>query len=165
MSVTLTYATNVTISETPSAGVPAIDANQAIKQSQYSTALALTGTTTPNVKKSCKQVFTITTGAVTIDLTSLTGLNGAALSMSGSKGRVIKIKAPAGNGASMTIAKGASNGYTGLGSAFSVTLPPGAEFCFYDGGAGGTVGSGSKTLDVSGTGSSDTLQVEVVGGD
>jgi hypothetical protein len=165
MAVTVNYATSVTTAETPSSGVPAIDANQSIKQSQYNTALTLNAASTPNAKKSAKQVYTLASGVASIDLTSLTGLNGASLSMSGSKGRIIKIKAPSGNGAGITIAKGASNGYTGLGAAFSVTLPPGGEFAFYDGGNGVAVGGSAKILDVTGTGSTDTIQVEVVAGD
>ncbi len=87
---------------------------------------------------------TMTSGAVTIDMT--------AAPYSG--GTTVPIRAfflnPASNANSITIAKGASNGYTGFGSAFSITLAPG-ESCGLN---ALTALSGSvKTLDVTGTGS------------
>jgi hypothetical protein len=164
MSVQLLFATNMTTKETPTTGAPAVDANQSISQSQYNTSKSLSGTTTPPVSLSAKQVFTLTAGAVSIDLTNLVGLNGAAVSGTGLRVRALKVKAPSGNGAPISVAKGAANGYTGLGASFEVTLPPGGEMTFYDGGGGGVVGGTNKTLDLSGTGSTDTLQTEIVFG-
>jgi len=64
---------------------------------------------------------------------------------------------PASNANSITIAKGGTNGYTGFGASFSITLAPG-ESCQLN---ATTPLSGSvKTLDLSGTGS-QALVVQV----
>src|SRR5690349_16768697 len=68
-------------------------------------------------------------GAATIDMTSLL-LNAVAVTFSTLKPRGILVTALTGNGANVTVAKGASNGYDGMGSAFSVTLEPGQSFMF-----------------------------------
>ena len=124
------------------------------------TSATLTPNTTPAVTKPASFVVTMTAGAATIDLTSISGAQGT-ISGSGLKVQMIMFQGKSGNGAAVTIAKGASNGYTGLGSAFSVTIPTaGAECTFYGNNAAGAVGSTNKTLDVSGTGT-DALNVTV----
>jgi hypothetical protein len=77
----------------------------------------------------------------------------------------VKFKNKSTNANAITIAKGASNGYTGFGSAFSVTLQPGDEWTFKGNDNAGVtdVGSGAKTLDVSGTGA-QVLQFHIVAG-
>lgn len=165
MAVNVSYAATLTLAETPSLGVPAAAANQTVTQNGFNTALNLTASTSPNVKKAVAATVTLTSGAATIDLTSLVGVGGGAVSLSGSKGRFFRFKAPSGNGAGITVSKGASNGFTGLGSAFSVLIPPGGEFTWYDGGNGTAVSGSVKTLDLAGTGSTDSLSVEEVAGD
>jgi hypothetical protein len=120
----------------------------------------LTGSTTPDVTAAAYETVTLSGGAATVDLTALT-LNGDAVSLSGLKPRAIRFKNTGAN--NMTIAKGASNGYDGLGGSFSVTLEPGQAVMFDLGSAGNAVGGTNKTLDVSGTGT-DTLQLSAVAG-
>jgi hypothetical protein len=163
-AMNVTYASTVTLVETPGTGVPALAANQTLTQSGFNTSLSLTGSSTPNTKKGVAVTVTLTANVATIDLTALTGANGA-VNFSGSKGRIFKFKAPATNGAAITVSKGAANGHTGLGAAFSVKIPPGGEFTWYDGGGGVAVSGTDKTLDLAGTGSTDNLQVECVAGD
>lgn len=140
------------VSETPSANTGLLAANNPPTISAMpNLGVSLGPGTTPAVTAAALQTFSFTAGAVTIDLTSLTGMNGAAVSLSALKGRGVVIYNPVGN-ASITVAKGASNGYTGLGSAFSIVIPAGGWFVFYDGGNGVAVSGSDKTLDVTGSG-------------
>lgn len=121
----------------------------------------LSSATTPDVTGHGVGVLTLTAGAGTLDLTSLTGPNSVAVSLSGKKPRAVLLENTGAN--PMTVAKGASNGYTGFGSAYSETIPAGGKVLKYLG-ANGTAVSGSvKTLDVSGTGA-QVLKYQIVGG-
>ena len=104
----------------------------------------------------------MTAGAATLDLRACEGTQGA-VDLNGLKPRVIIIEAKAGNANPITIAKGASNGYTGFGAAFSITLQPGQKVMIDDNGAGTAVSGTVKTLDVSGTGTQG-LNYMIVGG-
>jgi hypothetical protein len=103
----------------------------------------------------------LTAGAATIDLTALTGVNSAAVSLSGKKPIAVLFENTGAN--AMTIAKGASNGYTGFGSSYSETIPAGGKL-FKWLGANGTAVSGSvKTLDLTGTGTQE-LKYQIIAG-
>jgi len=105
----------------------------------------------------------MTAGAATVDLTNLTDVRGRAVNLNALKPRSIKIKALDANAGAVTIAKGASNGYTGFGSNFSLTLPAGGEVELYFGSAGTAVSGTVKTLDLSGTGT-DGVQISLSAG-
>jgi hypothetical protein len=164
-AMNVTYQSVLTLVETLATGVPAQAANQTITQTGFNKSLSLTGTSTPNTKKGCCANVVLSSGVATIDMTSLTGSGGGALSISGSKGRFFRFQAPVSNGAGITVSKGASNGFAGVGAAFSVLIPPGGEFMWYDGGNGTAVDGTHKTFDLAGTGSTDNLNVEIVAGD
>lgn len=127
----------------------------------------LTGATTPAVDTPAFAEITLTAGAATLDLTAVACLDGTIKDFTGKKIRAIKFRVKAANAGAFTIAKGASNGYTGFGSAFSVTLPAnaggGAWVQFYDAGVGTAVSGSVKTLDITGTGT-QVLQVAILGG-
>lgn len=164
-AMNVTYGSTVTLVETPGTGVPALASNQTLTQSGFNTSLALTGTSTPNTKKGVAVTVTLGSGTATLDLRVLVGAGGGAVDFNGSKGRIFRAKAPASNGAAIVISKGASNGFTGLGASFSISIPPGGEFSWYDGGNGTAVSNTVKTLDFTGSGSTDNLSVECVAGD
>jgi len=134
--------------------------NTSTHSSFATTTAALGPLTTPAVTKTASFTVTMSGGAATIDLTSLSGTQGT-VSGSALKVQMMVIQGKSGNGAAVTVAKGASNGYTGFGSAFSVTIPSaGAECVLYGNNAFGSVDSTHKTLDVSGTGT-DALNCTV----
>lgn len=135
-------------------------ANSQLIHSGYDTDTTLTGSTTPDVTKAAYQTVALSGGAATVDLTSLL-LNGQAVTLDGLQPRAFHFKNT--GAADMTIAKGASNGFTGLGASFSVTLKTGQEVAFYLSTNATAVSSTVKTLDLSGTGT-DTLQLSVVAG-
>jgi hypothetical protein len=105
----------------------------------------------------------LTGGAATIDLTALTGPNGAAVTFSGLKviGGVFFLPTT-NSGASLTIAKGASNGYE-LQSTHSIICTKGCWHLMEFGSRPSAVGGSNKTLDLSGT-STDQLWYALVAG-
>lgn len=158
-SVQVVYRSATDITEVFDAG----DANGGTTTAPFSTGTTLQSTTTPAVSEAGFCTQALSGGAATIDLTSLTTSRGRAMNFTGVKIRTFRAKNPSTNTGTITIAKGASNGYTGFGSSFSIALKPGEEMSFYDGGNGVAVSSTVKTLDLAGTGS-ESLQFAVSGG-
>lgn len=158
-SVTVRYKSDLAITEKFDTDV----AGAGQTQNPFSTSAQLNATSSPAVSEGgfCQQL--LTAGAATIDLTSVATTRGRTMTFSGLKIRAIRIKALSTNSNPLTIAKGASNGYTGFGSAFSITLKPGQEITFYDNGAGVAVSGSVKALDLSGTGT-EGIQFSISGG-
>lgn len=139
-----------------------LNANTSLLHSGYDVTPTLNAASTPDVTAAAYQTFAMVAGAKTIDLTNLL-LQAAVITLTGKKPRALLITALAANAGNTTIAKGASNGYDGLGSAFSITLEPGMSVAVYFSTQGNAVGSGNKTLDVSGTGT-DSVQFSAIAG-
>jgi hypothetical protein len=158
-SVAVDYATKHTITRT--FDTSSADAGQVV--SPLDTLASLDATSTPAVTEGGTIQKAMVAGAGTVDLTSLTEISGRVFSLSGLKPRTVKIVALAANAGDITIAKGASNGYTGFGAAFSETLKPGGETVKYLGSSGTAVAGGVKTLDLSGTGT-DGVQISISAG-
>jgi hypothetical protein len=127
--------------------------------------MTLDTTTTPALTGTCAyDTYTLTAGAVTIDLTALKQVNNLALDLSSpaSKPRIVKIKNISTH--RILVSKGASNGYSPVvGDAFNLPIPAGGEATIYDGGNGAAVDATHKTLDVVGT-LTDSFQVVVING-
>ncbi len=156
----MAYQSHVTTKETVTSGADDV-ATPTVQHSGFDTEVTLNATSGSPISKFASGIIALSTGAVTIDLTNLTGYGGASVTLNALKVQVFKVK---NNGAAaMTFAKGASNGYTGFGSAFSITIPPGGEQTFYGNNAAGAVGGGSKTIDVTGTGA-QTFNLTVAAG-
>ena len=123
----------------------------------YDTSVNLTSSTTPDLTKTSYQTVTLSSGSATIDMTSLS-LNGATVNLNALKPRWVLFNNPSTNSNNITIAKGASNGYDGLGASFSITLEPNMSMLVYFKAQGNAVSGSNKTLDISGTGT-ETLEV------
>lgn len=150
MAVTATIVRSMATIETFSEGSVA-SSNATITHNGYDESNALTSATTPPITKCAFFLGTLTAGALTIDLTALTGTNGGTVDGSGLKVQAIHLKNLGAN--AMTFAVGASNGYDLAGSGFSVTLAQNQDFLFYGNDATPDIGASDKTIDVSGTGS------------
>jgi hypothetical protein len=162
MSVNVAYQAKVAVTETLESNVPATPTgSRSVVHSAWDSAKTLKSDSTPPATKVAAFEQALTGGAATIDLAALAGTNGATVAGSGLRVQVLRVKAPATNGNPITIAKGASNGYDGLGASFSHTLVPGGEATFFLNDAGGDVGGSNKNLDLAGTGV-QVLQVEIV---
>jgi len=129
----------------------------------FNTTAQLNSSSTPAVSEAGYCTQAMTAGAATIDLTSVATNRGRTMNFTGVKIRTLRLRNPSTNTGSITVVKGASNGYTGFGSSFSTVLKPGYEMLIYDGGNGVAVSASVKTLDISGTGA-ETLQFSVSGG-
>jgi len=162
MSVNVAYQAKVAVTETLESNVPATPTgSRSVVHSAWDSTKTLKNDSSPPATKVAAFEQALTAGEATIDLTALTGTNGATVVGSGLRVQVLRVRAPATNGNPITIAKGISNGYDGLGASFSHALVPGGEALFFLNDAGGDIGGSNKTLDLDGTGS-QVLQVEVV---
>lgn len=163
MSVDVTYDSRLLIAETITVGVDGAD-NPVIyhggPESDFASLARFTGTTTPDVVDHVTKVFTLTAGAYTLDLTSMVGTGSVAKDGTTYKVRFLKIT---NNHATQTlkVAKGASNGHTGFGSDFAVTVDGAGEITLKFGSV--AIASNNKTLDFTGTGS-NTFNLSVVYG-
>lgn len=163
MSVSVTYTSNLTVVETLAANVAAMS-DRSVTHSLFNTQLsAQNAQSSPPAVLVASFEQAMADGSATIDLTALTGTNGAVVSGTGLRVQYMKLINKSSNANSITIAKGASDGYDGFGGDFSVTLAPGAEMLLRTKDAGGDIGSSNKTLDVSGVGS-QVLQAIIVMG-
>jgi hypothetical protein len=164
MAVSVQFSHQMTVTETLSVSIPDVVAqNAVVVHDQFNRTATLNASSTPAVSVSASFVATLSGGALTIDLTNMTGTNGAVVNANGLVPRLIKFMNPATNANPITIAKGASNGYTGLGATYSRTLQPGQETSDYLANNGTAVSGTVKTFDLTGTGS-QVLNVQVVAG-
>lgn len=116
---------------------------------------------TPSATVHAVGKLTLSSGSGTIDLRTLTGLNGVAVDLNGLKPRYVLLHNTGAN--DMTVAKGASNGYTGFGSSFSMTVKAGCRVLLEIGENGTAISGTVKTLDVTGTGAQE-LKYQLVAG-
>lgn len=164
MSVALTLQGVIkVVEELAASGAPAAAAaNRRITHDQFNASHSLTAATTPPVTQAAAFTHTCNGSAQQIDLTALTGSNGATVSGSGLKIQAIMIKHATGTHAT-TIVPG-TNAYNLLGAAFSVILMPGQWLLFFGNDATPDVADGSAdNIQVTGT-TGETLQILVVMG-
>lgn len=161
MSVTVTYKAQAKVVETlPNNTGSAADTQRKITHENYDESLTLDANSTPPCTLLAAFLATLSGGALTIDLTALTGTNGASVSLSGLQPQVVRVKNLGAN--SLTVSTGASNGHNAF-TADGVVIPPGghAQFMFNDGTE--NVDGTHKTWDLAGTGS-QTSEWTIIGG-
>lgn len=162
MAVTVSYQLKATVTETlPNNIDSAADASRVITHSSFDLSGTLNASSTPPATSVAEQLVPLVAGAKTIDLRALTGTNGASVDGNGLRVQIFRVKNTGAN--AMTFAKGASNGYDGFGSAFSLTVAPGAAVEIFGNDGGSDIGSTNKTIDVTGT-STQAFQLSVVMG-
>jgi len=162
MSVNLSYQSKVSVTETLEANAGALS-DAVVKHTEYNTVQALTASTTPPVTKVASFEADLTAGSGSIDLTALTGTNGATVDGTGLKVQAIKFKAKSANANPLTIAVGAANGYELLGANFEVALQADQEITVYGNDATPDVGAAAKIFDLTGTGSQGLEVIVVLG--
>ncbi|HDZ39250.1 MAG TPA: hypothetical protein ENH62_13375 [Marinobacter sp.] len=165
MAVTCQYKGGIAAFETLSTGVASGNADNVIRHDAINTNLALNATSTPAVSQVVWVNKALAGGAGTLDLTALTGANGA-VDLTGLKVQAIKFKNPAGN-AAMTIKFGVANPYNLLGASWTLILPAAttiaSEIQFVCNEGAPDVAGAAKDIDLSGTGS-EVLEVQIVAG-
>lgn len=151
MTVSATLTDFLTVTETLGT-VPLVNPNNAsIVHDQLNVSATYNGTTTVAVSVVVAETYALVGGVKTIDLTTLTGSNGAAVDATGLKVKIIKILNPTGN-AAITIKAGATNPYLLFGASWSLVLQALQSVTAYLDNAAPAVGPTSKTIDMSGTG-------------
>ena len=160
MSVAVTLAGTLTVVETLASNMPgATDANSKVTHNVFNA----TDTVTPATTCAFWEEV-LSSGTATVDLTALEGSNSGAIDGSTLKVQAIMMKAPAANGAVITISVGAANGYDLLGAGMSIALLPGQWTLTFLYDASPDIAAGDKTIDLAGTGSADLIQFGVVMG-
>jgi len=163
MSISVLYQSRIAVTKTFTGPyVSAVD--PAILIDQLSTSETSTASSTIPVTKDSAYQLTLSSGTGTIDLTALIGVEGtASVDGTGLKVQYMKFRNLSTNANSITVAKGASNGYglNAAGTTWSIPISPGQEILFKGNDSSPDVGSGAKTIDVTGTGS-QVLEVAVV---
>lgn len=149
MSVTVDYKLQATAYETLEIGVPAA-ASPIITHDGFSSSGQLSANSTPPVSKMAAFNATLSSGNLTLDLTSLAGTNNTTINATGLRPVLVKITNPAANNEALRINNGASNGYPLFGANFSITLPPGKEIEMVsaDANTETNIAAGAKTIDL-----------------
>ncbi len=164
MSLSVTYKSTVTVAETLTGNAPfASSSKKVVTHDQFDTSATLNSGSTPPVTTFAAFQKALSGGSATIDLTSVLGTNGVTVNFTGLKIQLAKFRNPATNANNITIVAGASNGYDLNGADFSLTIAPGEEWTYKGLDTSPDVGSGAKTLDLSGT-LAQALDVYLVGG-
>jgi len=164
MATKVEYAAKVTVLETLSTAVPGA-ADPTLTQAGYNTEGSFSSTSTPPTTKSVVNTVALVAGAKTIDLTALTGINGATVDFTGLKVQFVKCRNPSANTGAITVQAGAANAYNLLGASWKVILQTGDEFTWKGSDDSGVpdVASGVKNIDLAGTGT-ESLEVVLVAG-
>lgn len=155
MSVAGTVTIKIATNETLETNVPAAAAaKRVVTHDQYGRSQTFPSTSSPTMPttKAAYGSTAMSSGAGTLDLTALSGTNGATVVGTGLKVQAFYFKNPTGNTGPITIEPGASNGYDIFGASGVVVLPVGADIamCAPEGLA--DIASGVKNIDISGTG-------------
>jgi len=150
VSTTLTMAMPTV--ETLPADVPGANAQQITHNALDIVNKVLNSGSTPAITLIAVFQAVLSGGALTLDLTSLTGTNGATVNGNGLKVQAIRIQAPATNANPITVVGGASNGYLCFGTAGKITMWSGSELLFFPNAGTPTIGGSTKTIDLAGTG-------------
>lgn len=165
MSLSVTYVSKVTILETLT-GDFVDPANATVGFNGLDLTETLTGATTVPVTKHAEDTLAMTAGAATINLAALPGKTAEETVVgTGLKVQYLKIVNPITNANSITVSKGASNGYglNAAGTTWSVPLSPGQEFTFRGNDSAPDIAAGARTIDVAGTGTQSVEYVVVMG--
>ena len=158
MSIAASVKTQITTVETLEENVADVAA-PALSHTGHNTAQTFGAATTPPGTKCSYELCALSEAAKTVDLTDLTGSNGAAIDGSGLRVQAIKIKHLGDN--PLTVEEGDTNGYDGFGASFLVILEKDAEITLIPQDAGADISGTNKTLDFSGTGS-ETFELSLI---
>lgn len=154
MAVTCDYAFKLTGTETLT-NVDGVTTATLVHDAFNETG-SLSASTTPAVTMVYDELVALTAGAYTIDLTSLTGSNGAVQDGTGLRVQMIRVKNLGAN--AMTFSEGASNGIALACGTFVVPASGITQMYLAD--ASPDIAAGDRTIDVAGTGT-QTFEISI----
>lgn len=161
MAVSLAYSAQVSVTET--LDLTPTGLSQTITHNTYNSSQNLSATTSVPCTKVAGGLATLSGGALTLDLTTVTGVEGITRNMTGLKVQCFKFKNKSTNAGTMTVTFGAANPYLLAGSGWKMILQPGQEFTFFGNEATPDVAAGAKNIDIAGTGTEAGEYIVVCG--
>jgi hypothetical protein len=162
MSIAVSYAATVTVVETlPNNTGSAAAANRVVTHAEYNEVASLGAASTPPATLVSEFLLTLSVGAATIDLRTLTGTNGAVVDGNGLKVQIVRIKNLGAN--NMTFKGGAANPHNMFTVTTGQVVFPGAHIMIYSNDNGDDIDATHKEWDVSGT-ASQTAEVTIIMG-
>lgn len=151
MSVTVNGINKISVIETLETNTDSSStANSIITHSEFDETYTLNNGTTPPVTKSAFFVQALSGDTATVDLMSLTGVNGATVVGDGLKVQFLRVKNL--GAATLSLTFGALTPYELSGADWKQTLQQGQIFTYYGNDATPDIGGGAKHIDLSGTG-------------
>lgn len=157
MAVNVSYTFGMTVLETLETGIAGVS-NPKLSFTAYNEAGTLNASSSPPATKHAQFLLTLSGGAATINLASLTGANGT-VDGTGLRVQLLRIKNLGAN--AMTFSEGASNGIAL--SCLPLVVAPGGIAQIYLADASPDIASGDRTIDVAGT-LAQTAEVSIVMG-
>lgn len=162
MSVSCAYAFTATVTETLENTPGATSSNKVVTHNDYNEAATIDATTLASPATKCAHFLaTLSTGTVSIDLSALSGTNGATIDTTGLKVQLVRVKNLGAN--NLTIKSGASNGHNFFTATDGTVIPPSGVAMFFAPEGTQDVASGDRIWDLSGTGS-QTSEWTIVAG-
>lgn len=150
MSVTLTYASTATVAEVLTTNTDSTTAaNRTVTHTEFNESGTYTGATAVPVTTCAFFVKALAAGTATVDLTALTGTNGAAVDGSGLKLQYIRVKNLGAN--VLALKFGAANPYNLAGATWTITLSQNQIFEYWGNDATPDIAVGAKNIDMAGT--------------
>lgn len=156
MSISTTYTFGLTTRETLTSGTVDVSV-PTINHNTYDESAVLNASSSPPATKYSAFLLTLSSGAATINLASLTGAGGATIDGTGLRVQCIRVKNLGAN--AMTFSEGGSNGIALACGTFIV--PPGGVFQVFLNDASPDIASGDRTIDVAGT-AAQTAEVTLI---
>ena len=153
-TITLTLPDGAVIAGTGGIEKTAIDSASDTKEITSKVSIALNAGWTYTPGASAATTVTLSSGTGSIDLTA------SPFTGTGKSLRALTLQCPTTNANPITVAKGVTNGYTGLGATFSVTLAAGEQVTILPATLV-AVSASVKLFDVTGTGA-QTINVAAV---
>ena len=163
-SITATGILNLSIKETLTTSVGSDSPDPVTGHLSFQTD-ELTASTTVPATIVVDVTHTLSGGALTVDLTSLTGTNGSSVTASGLKLQYFTAKCPASNTGALTLTTGSVNGFSidDAAAAWLIPVHPGGWVAWYGVNLSQDVAGGDLAIDLSGT-STDTVDMMYVFG-
>ena len=163
MAVSVPWTMGISTVETLTGNISsAPDATRKVTHTEFNEGSTLSATTTPAATTQASFILTLTAGAATVDLRTLTGTNAATVDGNGLKVQLVRVKNLGAN--QMTIKVGAATGHTGV---FAATnghpLNSGGVLMIYTNASGDTIDATHKFWDVTGTASQTSEWTIVMG--
>jgi len=159
MAVSIAPIISFTALETLDIGVDAAPSPEVVHNGFNLTNTLLNSASTPPVTTTSYQTYALVSGALTIDLQALLGVNDEVQDATGLKLQTIIIRNPSGNN-TITIGEGAANGYPIWGAGNDLEVPADSEIGMKFADTLADVAAADSEIDIAGTGT-ETFDVGI----